>query len=406
MYLPLYEAKMLQPFNHRWGDYAMRVEGNRSNELPNVPLEKLQDPSYQVTPNHWVPEIEVKLRCANLPKVMIEAFRKGQNNVIVLGLVYWAFGQWLRREASSSASLAMANLFDYWVKFNQGFQWANAIAPTQLGLCPDGEALIHPQGPSFIPALPINELLHDGNHGPCWYEAKRAPLERLIQTAEDHPLTDEEWVGLQVADDGVSLARWILERRTPKWLAGWRRSGRGGDTRTLLPALLPRAGVGDSFFLIEGLSQSDLAACLIANLSSFICDFVVRQKAGGPNLSFFVMSQIAILPPETYEQSAPWSPTQTVREWMAPRVLELLYTSWDLQPYAIECHFEGPPFVWDEERRFQIRCELDAAFFRLYGLTKDEVGYVMDTFSVVRRKEEAEFGSYRTKEVILSKFEV
>ena len=29
---------------------------------------------------------------------------------------------------------------------------------------------------------------------------------------------------------------------------------------------------------------------------------------------------------------------------------------------------DGAPFVWDEERRFKIRAELDAAFFHLYGV--------------------------------------
>ena len=45
--------------------------------------------------------------------------------------------------------------------------------------------------------------------------------------------------------------------------------------------------------------------------------------------------------------------------------------------------------------------ELDAAFFHLYGLTRDEVDYIMDTFPIVRRADEAAHDEYRTKRVIL-----
>jgi len=56
----------------------------------------------------------------------------------------------------------------------------------------------------------------------------------------------------------------------------------------------------------------------------------------------------------------------------------------------------------DEERRFLIRTELDALFFRLYGIERDDVDYIMDTFPIVKRKDVAKYGSYRTKETILA----
>jgi hypothetical protein len=115
-------------------------------------------------------------------------------------------------------------------------------------------------------------------------------------------------------------------------------------------------------------------------------------------------------------------------DWFLPRVLELTYTAWDLEPFAQDCGWSGPPFCWDEERRFLLRCELDAAFFHLYlqadtngnwcpaaGETAEDlvrfkasfptpryaVAYIMDTFPIVKRKDEAQWGTYRTKETIL-----
>jgi hypothetical protein len=48
-----------------------------------------------------------------------------------------------------------------------------------------------------------------------------------------------------------------------------------------------------------------------------------------------------------------------------------------------------------------LRCELDAAYFHLYGIARDDVDYIMDTFRVWREKEEKQQGEYRTKRVIL-----
>ena len=60
-----------------------------------------------------------------------------------------------------------------------------------------------------------------------------------------------------------------------------------------------------------------------------------------------------------------------------------------------------PPFVWDEERRTRLRSELDALYGHLYGLTQEELAYILDTFPIVRRKDEALYGEYRTKRMVL-----
>ncbi|MGC9332646.1 MAG: hypothetical protein ACP5JJ_00740, partial [Anaerolineae bacterium] len=66
----------------------------------------------------------------------------------------------------------------------------------------------------------------------------------------------------------------------------------------------------------------------------------------------------------------------------------------------------GPaPFVWDEQRRARLRAELDALYAHLYGLTREELAYVLDTFPIVKRKDEAQYGEYRTKRMVLEAFE-
>ena len=157
---------------------------------------------------------------------------------------------------------------------------------------------------------------------------------------------------------------------------------------------------------------------MIGELSSFALDYVVRQKLGGVNLNFYVFEQLPVHSPDVYSQSCPWSGHElrgTHHAWLLPRILELTYTAWDLLPFAQDVlpalgdhpyasRFTGhvpPPFRWDEQRRFLLRCELDAAYFHLYGIARDDVDYIMETFPIVKRKDVAAHGEYRTKRVIL-----
>jgi hypothetical protein len=142
-------------------------------------------------------------------------------------------------------------------------------------------------------------------------------------------------------------------------------------------------------------------ASLYCNLCSFVLDYAARQKVGGSSLSYFLLKQFPVVGPDRYEHLAPWAPDRTVLCWVLPRALELSYTAWDLEPFARDCGYNGPQFRWDPARRFLLRCELDAAFFHLYGLNSDDSAYVLDTFPVVRKRDEAEHGEYRTARVIL-----
>ena len=83
-------------------------------------------------------------------------------------------------------------------------------------------------------------------------------------------------------------------------------------------------------------------------------------------------------------------------------MLRLTYTAHDMAPFARDLGHDGPPFVWDEEERRHLRARLDALYFHLYGLSRDDARYVLDTFPIVRRQDEAAFGRYRTRDLILA----
>ncbi len=192
-----------------------------------------------------------------------------------------------------------------------------------------------------------------------------------------------------------------LERRWERgWLMGWRNITNAVVHRTVIACILPRVAVGHSVPLMLPVASAAATACLLAALSSFALDYCARQKLGGVNLTYGYLKQFPVLPPTNYDAPCPWASGQTLKDWILPRVLELVYTANDLEPFARDCGYSGPAFVWDEERRFHLRCELDAAFFHLYGIRREDMEYIMETFPIVKRHDEKTWAEYRTKRVV------
>ena len=65
-------------------------------------------------------------------------------------------------------------------------------------------------------------------------------------------------------------------------------------------------------------------------------------------------------------------------------------------PSLFPCRFLISPL----DRR-HLRTRLDALYFHLYGLSRDAAGYMLGTFPIVHREDEATFGHYRTKALVL-----
>ncbi|MFZ2587976.1 MAG: restriction endonuclease [Alphaproteobacteria bacterium] len=159
-----------------------------------------------------------------------------------------------------------------------------------------------------------------------------------------------------------------------------------------LPILLPENGNADGYVTT--------ASTLAANFSAFAFDYIARMKAQGTHLNWYIVEQLPVLPPKAYEQKFG---KETAAELVKRSVLELTYTANDLEPFARELGYTGQPFAWDEDKRRHLRARLDALYFHLYGLSADDAAYIMDSFPIVRRHDEAAFnGRYLTKELVLA----
>ncbi len=174
------------------------------------------------------------------------------------------------------------------------------------------------------------------------------------------------------------------------------------NMRTMISAILPQCGVGNSMSMLLADAASDYAVwcpLLQANLASFAFDFVLRQKVQGQNLNLFILEQCPVITPAQFETKIK---KQKIADFVRSEVLRLSYTAHDLEPFARDLGYKGAPFKWDEDDRRHRMARLDALFFQLYGISRDDAAYILDTFPIVREHDEKAFGRYLTKELVLA----
>lgn len=202
----------------------------------------------------------------------------------------------------------------------------------------------------------------------------------LVQHANPEYLAIPRWWAAQADVDAE------LPDVRPAYVA-YKRITSATNSRTMIACLVPRiAAVNSVCLMLPEAAQSHRLACVLtANLNAAIFDYVARQKVGGVDLNFFIVEQLPTLPPDTYADKCPWSKKETLEHWISERVLKLSCTAEDMTPLAQACDFKGSRgdgvHIWKEKERAEIRAELDAAYFILYGIERADVEYMLSTFT-------------------------
>ena len=279
--------------------------------------------------------------------------------------------------------------------------------------------------------LPLYEakFVHQFNH-------------RYATFLEDGGDTADEVTKQQLENPSYALeSRFLLDERVlaerfpGQWFLVWRDITGALNERTSVAAIIPGYPCAHTLSVVQNVGSRQ-AILLVGALNSFPYDYCARQKVTGTHLNHGIWKQLPIPPLSKLSGRANWSQEPlSVMDWILPRVLELTYTAWDLEPFAKDCGFNGPPFRWDDDRRVLIPAEPHAAFFppylpsdanghwvrarkedgcpheetpeqleelkKSFPTPRDAVSYIMDTFPIVKRKDEEKWGSYRTKEMIL-----
>lgn len=258
----------------------------------------------------------------------------------------------------------------------------------------------------YVPLYEAKMLSHFDHRFSTYKGATQAQLNvgalpRLSDDQHDDP-EQETLARYWVAQSEVDAK--LKERWDRQWLLGWRDIARASDSRTFVPSVLPASGVGH-VFPVAFPDVPKLAFCLHGLWSSSILDFIARQKLSGTHMTYNIVNQLACPSPKEFQSSTPWRHSEHLETWLQPYVLEMSYTSNRLRPYAEDIGDCGPPFHWNPERRALLRADLDAGFLHIYGLGRNEAEHVLDSFPVVRKYEESDFGEYRTKRLVLEAYD-
>lgn len=273
----------------------------------------------------------------------------------------------------------------------------------QLDMANDSHLFEDASGPASLPLYEA-KMVHHFDHRWASYSTDGS-IEDVTDGRKmdpDFSVMPRYWVPAAEVESRLAEKSW-----SRGWLMGWRDIALRSVERTVIASVVPRVGVGNKMplFLFDDRIKPIEAAAFYGNLVALVFDFVARQKIGGTTLNYFYLKQFPVLPPERY--------TEADLAFIVPRVLELTYTAHDLQPWALDLGFEGAPFPWNPERRALLRAELDAYYARLYGITRDELRYILDpadvlgddypseTFRVLKNNETRDFGEYRTQRLVL-----
>jgi hypothetical protein len=179
------------------------------------------------------------------------------------------------------------------------------------------------------------------------------------------------------------------------------------NERTMIAAFIPHVAVVNSapLMFVEDEISGRLQCCLLANLNSFVLDFVARQKVGNVHLNFFIVEQLPVFTPDAYAERCPWSRNQKLEKWISDRVLKLTCTADDMKPLAEACGFKEGVHKWKPAERAELMAELDAAYFTLYGIKRDDVEYILSTFTGPGREPPPGMGWPQVRELILEAYD-
>jgi len=369
-YVPLYEAKMIHHYDHRWATYEGEDEEQGTRD---VTLEEKQDPNFEPTPRYWVPEDEVDMRASRVPTRLKTAFKKDDAESCLKIMAEWVLGSTPGLNPQSPVS---------------------SLRDIQAHLS-------NILGPQATSSNVVGRSLQN------WLSAS-AP--RGMEMQRYTPLDHDDLAFIK--DYGgrwLALAGDLIDRKKPRWLMGFRDITNSTNERTVISTVFPKCAVGHTMPLYFTPNDPLDIATLVAQWPCMTLDYVARQKIGGTHLTYTYLNQLPFLTPELFDQSE--------RDLLRKNVLELTYTSHSMRPWAEDLGYTGSPFAFDPDRRAQLRAQLDAFFAKKYGLTRDELRYVLDphdvkgsdypseTFRGLKNKETNQFGEYRTQRLVLEAFD-
>jgi len=228
--------------------------------------------------------------------------------------------------------------------------------------------------------------------------------DNLYRAAQQESLTDvDHHDPARVPQPQFFVSRTDVDQQLEGgWVIAFKDVTASTNVRTMIAAIVPHAGYGNTLpvLLADVLKDAPtFGPLLVANLNSMPLDYLARQKVQGQHLNWYIVEQLSMIRPQQFE--AKIGKTK-IADFIRGEVLRLSYTAHDLAPFARDLGYDGPPFKWDEDDRRHRMARLDALFFQLYGIGREDAAYILDTFPIVREQDEKAFDRYLTKDLVLA----
>jgi len=311
-------------------------------------------------------------------------------------------------------------------------------------------------GSNYINSQIIYDPFYEGrmawiyDHHYSIYAQNNEDIFEVIEKLPELSISPKYFINKSEVDRRLENREWGY-----KWFIGLRRVTNNTNERMLVSAITPINAVANSWY-VTFLNANSLHSCYILGLfCSMPFDFIARNSTGQPSLTYSVLYQLPVHSPNEVSKG--------ILLHIIPKIVELTYTSWDIKAFAddvwkeaddelkaaIQHQWEAnqattvghkwnppdwaeqpanpnqpgytgfplPPFKWDDERRAVLKAELDAIYAKQYGLTTDELRYILDpqdvygpdfpgeTFRVLKEKEIRLHGEYRTRRLVLEAWE-
>ena len=337
-YVPLYEAKMVHIFDHRWSTYE-EIDGKLKPR--RVSNEEKQKIDFEVAPKRWVPEREVDIRSSQVPSRLKTEYVKGSDEKCLSVLAEWIAGSIDgidQSDVASSSDRVQEHI-------------------------------------SSILGKRVISLIGPGRGFQKWLGTS---VPRGVRMQRDFPLSDDDLAFISDhRGSTLKMVEEIILSKRSRWMMVFHDITSSTSDRTTISTILDgRCGIGNTLNVCytDAKFGAQETAMFQGLFSSLVFDYIVRQKVSGLHLNESIIEQIPGICPDNFSVGE--------RKFICDRVLELTYTSPSMQPWAEDLGYFGKIFKYCPNRRAELRADLDAIFAMKYDVSREELKYILDPQSI------------------------
>lgn len=355
--LPLYEAKLMHQFDHRWNTFV-------NGEPKDVTVEQKEDINFTVTPQYYVPYAETVLRTTTLDLKIVQALREAMDGdeKKLRSLV--------AEKAASSGDL-FASCHSELDSESDGVDWQKVYGSKELGKA------------VFEVAEKLCPKYLMGFRGIC----RATDIRTVLASA------------LPLSGVGNSAPVMVFSKNVKSILKACLLSNMNSLPFDFV-ARFKVGGINFNFFIVNQLPV------------------LHPMEYSEAAISFIVPRVMALT--YTATDMTEWARALWKDSSLKIRLKMLQLNNKENEGITDEKFVDREfsesflsPYIFDDAKRAVLRAELDAHYARLYGLTRTELQYILDpqsvmgedypseTFRVLKDNEIAKYGEYRTQRLVL-----